>query len=177
MKSSFFTALLLIFFLVSCGEKKIEPQVDLTEGDSIPSQESWGDTIFFTDNGRLQAKLISTHLTEYSGARIKYLDSIKIFFFKNSKTPSSILTADKGTVNDALHKMQADGNVVVTGANGRILKTPELIWLNKKNKIYSDKEVWISDNGEIIEGVGFESDKDLDNYVIRKITVVTSKVK
>jgi len=177
MKSSLITAILMIFFVVSCGEKKIEPQVDLTEGDSIPSQESWGDTIFFTDNGQLQAKLISAHLKEFSDVKIKYLDSIKIFFFKNSKTPSSVLTAEKGIVNDKLHKMQADGNVVVTGANGRILKTPELIWLNKKNKIYSDKEVWISDNGEIIEGFGFESDKDLNNYVIRKITVITGNLK
>jgi len=177
MKSSLISFVMIIFFIVACGEKKIEPQVDFTEGDSIPSQESWGDTIFFSENGQLQAKLISSHLKEFSDIKIKYLDSIKIFFYKNSEKPSSILTADKGIVNDVLHKMQADGHVIVTGANGRILKTPELIWLNKKNKIYSDKQVWISDNGEIIEGVGFESDKDLDNYVIRKITVITDKVK
>ncbi len=178
MKSSLLAFILLAFFFTSCGEKKLEPVVDLAEGDSLPSQESWGDTIYFTEQGKLQAILESRHLKEYSDLKTKYLDTIKVRFYKeDKKTPSSVLTADHAVINDKLNKMTAQGNVIVKSNNGRILKTPELVWLSKKNKIYSDKSVWIADSNEVIEGVGFESDKELNNYVIRKITLITSKVK
>ncbi len=178
MKSSVFAFLLFAFFFISCGEKKIEPSVSIAEGDSLPSQESWGDTIYFTEQGKLQAILESRHLKEYSDLKTKYLDTIKVRFYKGKgKNPSSVLTANHAEINDKSNKMIARGNVVVKSGNGRTLKTPELIWLNKKNKIYSDKSVWIADSNEVIEGVGFESDKELNNYVIRKITLITSKVK
>ncbi len=177
MKSSIALFLLSLIFFAGCGEKKIEPVIDYTEGDSIPSQESWGDTIYFTDNGNLQAILESKHLRDFADRKLKYLDTIKVSFFKkaNGKEPSSVLTANKAVINDEANKMEAIGNVIVRSKNGRTLKTPELIWLSKKNRIFSDKKVWIADSNEVIEGIGFESDKELDNYVIRKITLITSK--
>jgi len=178
MKSSFFAFVLFVFLFSACGEKKLEPVIDFTEGDSLPTQESWGDTIYFTEQGKLQAILESKRLKEYADLKLKYLDTIKVSFYKGEKkNPSSVLTANHAIINDKLNRMTAQGNVVVRSGNGRTLKTPELIWLNKKNKIYSEKSVWIADSNEVIEGVGFESDKELNNYVIRKITLITSKVK
>ena len=70
--------------------------------------------------------------------------------------------------------MYAIGNVVAVSDSGITLTTDELIWKNKNKKIVTDKFVKIKSDKEIIEGYGFESDQDLQNYTIFNITYVTT---
>ena len=65
--------------------------------------------------------------------------------------------------------MTAKDNVVLTSENGKRLETEELIWDEKKNKIYTDRKVKITTGKEVIEGEGFSSNPDFTEYTISKI--------
>ena len=66
--------------------------------------------------------------------------------------------------------MIAKRNVEVVNIDGDTLKTEELIWDQKKKKIYSNTFVEIRTKSEIIYGEGLEADETFSNYTIKKIT-------
>jgi hypothetical protein len=70
--------------------------------------------------------------------------------------------------------MYAIDSVVAVSDSGVVLKTQELMWRNSDKKIVSDKFVTIVSPKEKISGYGFESDQHLRNYVIKKITIITT---
>ena len=55
--------ILFTFFLaVSCVDSK---KVELPSSEGLPDQESWGVTIFMTQEGLMRAKVSSGHLEKY----------------------------------------------------------------------------------------------------------------
>ena len=162
-------------FFLSCSEPKVKPSVALIDESELPSQESWNDTIYISENGKLQAILTTSHLREFDEKKLRLLDSVYVRFFGKDGKLTSTLVADSGKVNDAKKEFTAIGNVVLRGSQGRVLFTPELSWSSKTGKIYTDKKVKIIDGDETLKGVGLVSDKNLDNYVIRKITFITTE--
>ncbi len=164
---------LILLSIISCNEKKIEPQVALINSEELPDQESHDATITFTEEGKLKAILYSDTIKVFSEKREKDLKHLHIDFYEDGKKTSSI-TSDKGKIDDRTQDMYAIGNVVAVSDSGIILTTDELIWKNKNKKIVTDKFVKIKSDKEIIEGYGFESDQDLQNYTIFNITYVTT---
>ncbi len=179
MKNSalLFSVFLFLFFLFACGEPKVKPSVAEIDGNELPSQESWDDTIYFSKNGKLQAILVTSHLREFNEAKLKLLDSVNARFYDKNEKINSTLVSDSGKVDDAKKEFTALGNVVLRGSQGRVLYTDELSWNSKSEKIYTDAKVKIIDGDETLVGVGLTSDKNLENYVIRKITFITTEEK
>ena len=64
--------------------------------------------------------------------------------------------------------MTAEGGVVVVSDSGTTVTTEKLYWDNKRRKVHSDLFVRVVSPREIIQGVGFEADENLDNYTIYK---------
>jgi LPS export ABC transporter protein LptC len=167
-----FTAfILIIFFSLSCSEEKVQPQVEhsVTIGE-IPSNESWNSKTTFTDEGKIRAVLFSNHLKMFEKQKITLLDGVKIDFYDKEQKKKSFLTSLRGKVDDVTQNMYAIDSVVAKNDSGVVLRTNELMWRNKDEKITSDKFVRITSPKEIIEGYGFESDQHLDNYVIFNVT-------
>lgn len=170
--------LLLIIFLASCSEEKIQPQIakQKVEGE-IPSHESWNSKIMFTDEGRVKAILFSNHLQKFEMQKVTLLDGVKIDFYDKEQKSTSNLTATSGKVDDILRDMYAIGNVVAKNDSGVVLKTEELKWRNADQKIVTDRFVSITTKKEIIEGYGLEADQSLNNYVVFRPTYTASVVK
>jgi len=167
-----------IFFsiiIISCSEEKIQPSIDKTnvQGE-IPSNESWNSKIMFTDEGRIKAVLFTDHLKMYEEQKITLLDGVKINFYNQDQKNTSWLTSLRGKVDDVTKNMFAFDSVVAKNDSGTVLKTSELMWRQKDQKILTDKFVTITSPKEIIQGFGFESDQHLNNYVIYNITYSTS---
>jgi len=160
-----------ILFLFSCSEEKIRPESasNNTLGE-IPIHESWNSKIIFSDEGRIKAILFSDYLKKYEVQKTTFLEGVKIDFYDSKQKKSTTLTSDKGKVDDVTKNMYAIDNVVAVNDSGTVLKTSELMWRNKDQKIVSDKFVSIKSSKEIIEGYGLESDQQLHNYVIFNVT-------
>lgn len=163
--------ILIIFFSLSCSEEKVQPQVEhsVTIGE-IPSNESWNSKTTFTNEGKIRAVLFSNHLKMFDKQKITLLDGVKIDFYDKDQKNKSFLTSLRGKVDDVTQNMYAIDSVVAKNDSGVVLKTNELMWRNKDQKITSDKFVRITSPKEIIEGYGFESDQHLNNYVIFNVT-------
>ena len=164
----------ILLLTVSCRQSKIEPKVALINSKKIPDQESFDTQIIFTEEGKLKAKLFADTIKVFNEKREKDLSKIHINFFNNAGEKTSSITADKGRIDDRTQDMYAIGNVVAVSDSGITLTTDELVWKNKTKKITTDKFVKIKSNKEIIEGYGFESDQDLNNYTIFNITYITT---
>ncbi|MEW6193884.1 MAG: LPS export ABC transporter periplasmic protein LptC [Bacteroidota bacterium] len=168
--SKVLTALLFLLF-VSCTEEKVQPELvqNIANGE-IPAHESWNSKIIFTDEGNLKAILFTDHLKKYEMQKQTFLDGVKIDFYDKEEKVASRLTSLKGKVDDITRDMYAIDSVVAVNDSGTVLRTDELMWRNKDQKIITDKFVSIKSSKEVIEGYGLESDQGLHNYVIFKPT-------
>ena len=56
------------------------------------------------------------------------------------------------------------GNVVIQRKDGNRLETPQLVFDNARNQIYSDSSfTWTNPKKDILTGIGFESDPKMTN--------------
>jgi len=176
MRKFFFAFNFVIFtLLISCGETKLKPQIDQSvNSDEIPDQESIDATITFTEDGKIKAILYSDTIKVIESKNEKDLIGVNIKFYNDEEEQTSQLTSKRGRIDDNTQDMYAIDSVVAVSDSGVTLTTDELIWKNKTRKIETDKFVKIVSDKEIIEGYGFESDQNLNNYTIFDITYVTS---
>lgn len=175
IKLFFVNILFLSLILFSCGEAKLKPNTDKSiNSDDIPDQESKNAVITFTESGKLKAVLYSDIIKVFGNKYEKQLEGVKILFYDDNENNTSQLTSKKGRIDDNTQDMYAIDNVVAVNDSGVTLSTEELIWKNREKKIVSDKFVKIVSAKEVIEGYGFESDQNLQNYTIFNITYVTA---
>jgi len=169
-----FIALLSVLYLYGCSDDKVKPVVGNIKAEQLPTQESWGSTIVFTDSGYTAAILKTGHLRMYSETQQTILDSnVKVDFYNTQRMITATLTSKRGKVEDATKDLYAYENVVARNFEGTVLRTEELKWRNIDKKIVTDKFVTIVTPTEKIQGYGFESDQHLKNYVVKNITIVT----
>lgn len=163
--------LLFVLSFLACSEEKIKPQIekDSIQGE-IPIHESWNSKIIFSREGILKAILFTNHLKKYELQKVTLLDGVKVDFYNKEQKKTTTLTSKYGKVDDRTMDMFAIDSVVAVNDSGTVLKTNELMWRNKDQKILTDKFVSIKSPKEIIEGYGFEADQQLNNYVIYNIT-------
>lgn len=176
--SSFLIILNIIFFLLiifsACETKMAPPKTDLKSGE-IPDQESWKSSVVFSDSGSVKAILNAGHISVFNSKSYTLIDSGAVVdFYKNGEKVST-LTGKRGKVLDVTKDIEIYDSVIVVNKEGSILKTSKLYWNNKLQKVSTDVFVKITTPKEDIEGIGFESDQNLKNYTIYKVTGVFSK--
>ena len=72
------------------------------------------------------------------------------------------------TIERPSNNMEARGDVVVTTTDGVRIQTPSLRYLNGTQRIVSDEFVRLERRGDVVTGIGFESDPSLDHFVLKK---------
>lgn len=163
-------ALFLLLVLFAGCEDKLKPTVVPVTG-KLPSQESWNSTVVFSDSGETRGVLKAGHLLVFNDENKTYLgDSIRVDFYNDEGQHTSYLTADSGIVDNNTNNLEAIGNVYVHSDSGTSLWTQKLFWNDHTQKVTSNDYVKIVSKKETIEGVGFESDRDLTNYRIFNVS-------
>lgn len=171
----YFFILYILLIIPGCKRDDVKPHIDesLTGGE-LPAQESWNSTIVFTDSGKTKAILYSGHLQLFNDRKETILDEgLKVEFFNSQEIKTTTLTSIRGRVDERTNDLFAIDSVVAVNDSGIVVKTDELMWRDKDQKIVSNKFVTIDSPQEHIEGFGFESDQHLRNYVIYNITYIT----
>lgn len=165
---------ILIFLITGCENKVAPPKTNLKTGE-IPEQESWNSSVIFSDSGNVKAVLNAGHISVFNTKAYTLVDSGAVVdFYKNGEKVST-LTGKRGKVLDATKDIEIYDSVMVVNKEGSVLKTSKLYWNNKLQKVSTDVFVKITTPKEDIEGIGFESDQNLKNYSIYKVTGVFSK--
>jgi LPS export ABC transporter protein LptC len=172
-----FKSILLVigiaFIFSGCEEKFIPPQTEIT-ADELPSHESWNSTVIFSDSGNVKAVMTAGLIQVFSQRQYTLIDSnATVKFYKDGEHVST-LNGKRGKVDDVTKNIEMFDSVKVVNNEGSTLTTEKLLWNQKTQRVSSDQFVRIITPTESIEGIGFESDQNLKNYTIYKVSGVFS---
>jgi len=165
----------LMLFSTGCGSDAENREILSHEKEEIlPDQEAQPFEIVLTRRGIKNAHVNSGYMSYYS-AEEKYIlsDSVTADFFDENENHISRLTSLEATIDDAQRIYVAEKNVVVVSDTGVTLLTEKLFWNIETEKIFTDDFVTIITESDTVYGKGFESDRSLKNYEIKKATGVT----
>ncbi len=175
MKIKILLVILILLCLLSCKENKVEPKTlrDTVNLETAPDQTSWDNDVIFVDSSFTKARLKAKRARVYEKRMQTVLDGgVYVEFYSRwTNKRTSHLTADMAEINDRTKDMLARGNVVVISDSSQTkVETQLLNWNNKTQMFYSTEFVKVTSPKEIIQGYGFESDQNLDNYKIFRVS-------
>ncbi len=158
-------------FFFSCREK-IEV-VDTSLKPDVPTQVIHDFVTSYTDSAVLELELKAPLMKYYGKKEEPYTDfdeGIEVFFYEGRDNMVGQISANfaRYTEKDAL--WEVSDNVIAVNDEGEKLETELLYWDEKKNLIYTDKYVRITQTDQIIMGNGLESDTKFDNWKIKDVT-------
>lgn len=130
----------------------------------LPDQEVMDFVLTETDQGRPQWTLYARQAATYTSRNLITARGVRVDFFDEKGARSSQLLATDGEINQVTRDMTARGNVRLATSEGTRMATQELRFLNREQKIVSDKLVRVERQGDVLEGTGFESDQNLQHF-------------
>ena len=130
----------------------------------LPDNEVEQFYVTETDSGRTQWTMFALHAATYQARDLVTVRGVRIDFFNDKAQKSSELVAREGELTQRTRDMVARGNVVLLTTEGWRMSTEEMHFLNSRRKITSDKLVRVEKEGTVLEGVGFESDPNLEHF-------------
>lgn len=164
----FYVLFSVLFFSCENPEEHIETFVDM---NSLADEELKETNIYYTENGNIKVKVSAKKMSRFSGKEdiVELTGEVNFNFYRLEKSnEKSVLTCERATINNTSNIMIAEEKVVLIGTENKQLSTEQLIWDKNRNLIYTDLEVIITTEDEIISGIGFQSTPDFSEYEIKK---------
>lgn len=161
--------------ILSCNAKVASDiPSDLISNKKIPSLEATDFATSYTDSGVVRYFLKTPKLLIFDKEKPPYKEFPEGFHLQQydvNKKIISELSANYGKNLEKDQKWLATGNVVMVNNQGDTLRTEELIYLVKDDRIFTDKFVSIiKGDGGYIDGTGgFESDSQMTRWTFKKI--------
>ena len=166
--ATFAAAAALAGLLASAGCAGDDSAVLPPRAANLPSQEVTDFTLRESDTGRPEWILRAKYAATYSNRGLIVAHDVAIDFYDSAGKPYSHLTAREGTVQQPANDMEARGKVVVTTTDGVRIETESLRFLNRQRRIVSDAFVRLERHGDVVTGIGFESDPSLEHFTIKR---------
>ena len=163
----FFFFISIVFFSCSNDPDLVKEFVPST---NLPVEQIEGAEMLHTEHGKLKVKIRATKIERFQDVpQLVFSSGIEVVFYNDSGFVQSQLLADAADIDEDNNIMTARHNVILISSDDKQLETDELIWNERKNMIYSSKDVKINTGKEIIFGEGFTSNPDFTKYSISKI--------
>jgi len=138
-----------------------------TSGE-LPDSEIENFYVTETDSGRTQWTLFANHAATYTARDLVTIRGVRIGFFGEDGKRSSELVAREGELFQRTRDMVARGNVILQTVEGWRMSTEEMRYFNSRRRITSDKLVRVEKEGTVLEGIGFESDPNLEHFEFQR---------
>ncbi len=163
--------LLLAAAMAASGCSQRRPVGPAGAANELPDQEINDFALTETDAGKPLWKLNARYAAEYSARNLFTAKALRVDFFDDKGTRSSVLTAREGEINSRTRDMVARGHVVLETTEGTKLSTEELRFLNREQKIVVPVTQLVrvqTSHNDVLTGYGFESDPDLSHYEFKR---------
>lgn len=159
--------------ILSCNAKVASDiPSDLISNKTMPSLEATDFQTTYTDSGVVRYFLKTPKLLIFDEEKPPYKEFPEGFLlqrFDENKKIISELSANYGKNLEKEQKWLATGNVVMVNNQGDTLRTEELIYLTREDRIFTDKFVSIKKGDNTILGTGgFESDSQMTKWAFKK---------
>jgi len=121
--------------------------------------------VLTTDGIRKGLMLADTaFLYQQGGSMRAELKRVNVTFFTPEGVDDGTMTGREGTWVESLKRIEGRGNVIILRKDGNRLESPQLVFDNARNQIFSDSSFVLTRPGKPgISGIGFESDPKLTN--------------
>jgi LPS export ABC transporter protein LptC len=119
----------------------------------------------YTDSGKLKSHLISPKMLNYSNREFPYYefpDGINLTIFDEDNNESNVV-ADYAIIYNQTDLIDLQGHVVLTTHNKDTLFAEQLFYDQKKEWMFTNLPVRFRTKDQIINGVGFDSNKNFTN--------------
>lgn len=143
----------------------------------LPDQEVSDFVVTETDAGSPQWTLYARSAEIYNPRNTIVAHGVRIDFFDEKGERTSTLTAREGEMNQQRRDMVARGSVVLQTTEGTRMSTEELHFLNQQQKVVSDQFVRVERAGDVLTGVGFESDPNLEHFEFKRKVQATVRTR
>ena len=144
---------------------------DLFQTKAFPVEVISKSKMIHTEEGEIKLEIIANKIERFVGdsARLSFSNGFNVTFYNGSGNVTSNLFAKKAIVDEKNNLMTARDSVVLKSKKKK-LETELLIWDEKKEKIYTNNDVIITTDNEVIYAKGFESDPNFSDYTLKKIS-------
>lgn len=146
--------------LGACEPVQPPPTAAPSLADSA-DQVMWGLRHNLTREGVRQAELLADTAFFFDDGTRFELRGVTVRFYTAQGARSGVLTSREGSYDSRTSEMEARGNVVVVGEDGRRLETEQLRFHQTRDEISSDTSFVVREAGRRMEGIGFVSNSDL----------------
>ena len=170
MKINYFFFALMLFF-VAC-ENDLEEVNKVISQDDMTTEVIKDFQTFYSDSAVVRVKVSGPTMIRHldrQDPRQEFIDGLRVDFFDAQKKIRSQLTANYGVRHENKREIIMRDSVVWESKKGETLETEELIWDDRKQKVFSNKFVEITKPGEKIYGYGFETNKDFTRWKIKQV--------
>lgn len=165
------TWLVAVLFL-SCQDNNIDKIRSFSHPPGSPSLIANDVELLYSDSAKINFKLNAPLVKIFDDVDDPYKefpDGFVITQFNKNKEITSYIEADYGKYYEKKSIWEARQNVIAVTETNDSLLTDILFWDEEKNKIYSDQFVKFIKNEDLITGIGFESDLQMQKWKIKEI--------
>lgn len=166
LKGWIFVALVLFAGVAAgCGQKRALGPAG--SSGVLPDQEVSEFVLTETDQGIPQWTLYAQYAATYSARNTITARGIRVDFYSDKGVKNSTLTAREGEINQLSRDMTASGDVILQSTDGTRMSSQHLQFLNRAQRIRTDDFVRVERAGDVLTGVGFDSDPQLKHFEFR----------
>jgi lipopolysaccharide export system protein LptC len=159
----------MVAVVAACSDKKSGVIFDSA---TMPTQTVYDAKTMFTDRGQMQMLLEQPVLLNYDDNERTQISPKGIemsFYDKKTSKLEVYLRADSAVNSQASKFMRFYRNVIIYDyRKGDTITTEALNWDQNKRKIYSDVYTRQANAEMVTTGIGFDSDEQMNNVVVRK---------
>ena len=169
MNYKLFLLLLVFSAFLSCSSK-MEQLNNYNVDATFPQQSVENLNLKYYSQHRMKTLLTAQQADDYENGDMSYLEfpkGVDVVFLDGNLNQKTRLTADYAVYYQKKKLYEARRNVVITNDDGTTLKTEQIFCDENKQKIFSVKQVTVTQPGDgfsIVGKSGFESDLSFKNY-------------
>lgn len=159
--------------LSACGQEKRETISISADPETFPTMKTLDVTTVISDSGYTRYQITTPVWLMFEEAKEPHWDfpeGIFVVQFDNNMKEAGTFTADTATYQSLQRLWRFDRNVRMHNVRGDVFLTQQLFWDQVNRKLRSDSFIHIERQDRIIEGYGFESDEQMNEYTIRRPT-------
>lgn len=163
------TVLALAAGSIACKEDGARPTTIVAVSDTA-DQVLQAFHHFVTSDGVRQSEVQADTAFFFDASQTTLLRRMRVVFFDSAGAQRANVTAQRGQYLWQSGNMVAEGAVVMTTVDGRVLKSEKLVFDETKQQICTDLPFDFDDRSSHVQGQGFCSDKQFTNIRASKPT-------
>lgn len=160
-----FACALCAVFMLGCEEiEEPKPWIRVERPQMLFTDTTLLDSY---DKGVLNWRLKTAYLERWADKEIVTVRPVFVDIYDSVGERVAFLRADSGSLDMKFTYVYAYGHVYALTPKGASVRADSLLWNKKDNLVKTASYVRVvSEDGDVLQGVGFESDAKLDNWKI-----------